>query len=201
MQCDAFPDQGRDSDPGPGRRRTPLPGRSRQTWQSSSAMRKLQRRSGRQSSPTPDRPDATPPRLRGGHARFDVAIAGASGSLEAQDTVRRLRHDSRGDPRCRCPDRRVRGDQPRHPGRLAVTNRDVVIRRSCSSCCWFSSLCWRSLVAPLLLMATVVLSFGAALGASGWCSGTASGSAGPMSVIRCSRSFSWSRWGSTTTSS
>ena len=60
----------------------------------------------------------------------------------------------------------------------------------------------RALTAPLILIGTVILSFGAALGMStlifeyvfDFKRGRSPGS-------RCSRSCSWSRWGSTTTSS
>jgi RND superfamily putative drug exporter len=59
----------------------------------------------------------------------------------------------------------------------------------------------RALVAPLLLIATVVLSFGAALGISGWLFRHALGFAGADRRCHCSSSCSSWHWGSTTTSS
>ena len=59
----------------------------------------------------------------------------------------------------------------------------------------------RALVAPLLLMASVVLSFAAALGAGVLVSDYVFGFSGFGPTCRCSRSCSWSRSASTTTSS
>ena len=60
----------------------------------------------------------------------------------------------------------------------------------------------RALTAPLILIGTVILSFGAALGhVVAALRATSSTSPGPIPGSRCSRSCSWSRWASTTTSS
>ena len=59
----------------------------------------------------------------------------------------------------------------------------------------------RAIVAPLLLIGTVVLSFGAALGFSAWCSSTSSTSTALIPGSHCSRSSSSWRSASTTTSS
>ena len=59
----------------------------------------------------------------------------------------------------------------------------------------------RALVAPLVLLATVVLSFGAALGISALVFKHVFGFAGRTRRSRCSPSCSWWRWASTTTSS
>ena len=59
----------------------------------------------------------------------------------------------------------------------------------------------RAIASPLILIATVVLSFGAALGISAWCSSTSSTTRAWTRASRCSCSSSWSRWASTTTSS
>ena len=59
----------------------------------------------------------------------------------------------------------------------------------------------RALLAPILLVASVILSFFAALGRASSSSSTSSGSPASTRRCRCSRSCSWSRWGSTTTSS
>ena len=59
----------------------------------------------------------------------------------------------------------------------------------------------RALVAPLLLILTVVLSFAATLGVSALVFDHLFTSPAPIPASRCSRSSSWWRWGSTTTSS
>jgi RND superfamily putative drug exporter len=59
----------------------------------------------------------------------------------------------------------------------------------------------RAVTAPLILVATVVLSFGAALGISSLLFKYVFGFAEPTRRSRCSCSCSWSRWASTTTSS
>ena len=59
----------------------------------------------------------------------------------------------------------------------------------------------RALASPLMLVATVVLSFGAAMGIWALVFKYVSGSPGPTRRSRCSPSCSWSRWASTTTSS
>ena len=59
----------------------------------------------------------------------------------------------------------------------------------------------RAIVAPLLLVATVVLSFAAALGVSALAFDHSSASPGPTRRSRCGRLCSWSRWAPTTTSS
>ena len=59
----------------------------------------------------------------------------------------------------------------------------------------------RALVAPLLLILTVVLSFAAALGVSAVVFNHLFGFANADPASRCSPSSSWWRWGSTTTSS
>jgi RND superfamily putative drug exporter len=59
----------------------------------------------------------------------------------------------------------------------------------------------RAVLAPLILIATVVLSFGAALGVTALMSTTSSAWTTPTARGRCSCSCSSSRWASTTTSS
>ena len=59
----------------------------------------------------------------------------------------------------------------------------------------------RAILSPLILIATVVLSFGAALGSVPCCSATCWASPGRTPRSRCSCSCSWSPWASTTTSS
>jgi RND superfamily putative drug exporter len=59
----------------------------------------------------------------------------------------------------------------------------------------------RALAAPLILIGTVVLSFGAALGISVLLFEYVFGFAGSDPASRCSPSCSSSRWASTTTSS
>ncbi|GAA4958925.1 hypothetical protein GCM10023238_27170 [Streptomyces heliomycini] len=59
----------------------------------------------------------------------------------------------------------------------------------------------RALIAPLLLIATVILSFAAALGLSALAFRHVFDYAGESTDFRCSCSSSWWRWASTTTSS
>ena len=93
------------------------------------------------------------------------------------------------------------GDLPRRPRAAARDNLVIIplillVVLLILCCC-----CGRSL-APLILIATVVLSFGAALGISALLFEYVFGFAGVRHArSRCSSSCSWSRWASTTTSS
>ena len=110
-------------------------------------------------------PDSSPPRLSGTYTRFDVAVIGGPDSSTAQTTVRRLRTTLAAIPGA---DARVGG--------LAAINLDIVDASRFDRDAVIPAVLFvvllvliallRSLVAPVLLMATVVLSFGAALGAS-----------------------------------
>jgi len=98
--------------------RTPLPG-DPATWQSSSRDAKASSGDPEGSLATPGS-SRTPRRLAAWRSRaVRRRHRRGFGSLEAQDTVREAAHDSPAIPGADA-DRRVRGDQPRHPGRLAV---------------------------------------------------------------------------------
>ena len=59
----------------------------------------------------------------------------------------------------------------------------------------------RAVVAPLVLIGTVIASYFAALGVGRFSSSTSSTSPASIRACPCSPSYSWSRWASTTTSS
>ena len=85
--------------------------------------------------------------------------------------------------------------------RANAHDRDLVIPLILAVVFVILGLLLRALVAPLILTATVVLSFAAALGVSAVFLTTCSGSAAPTPRSRCTPSYSWSPWASTTTSS
>jgi RND superfamily putative drug exporter len=110
-------------------------------------------------------PDVGAPRVLGPHARFDVALVDTPDSPAAQETVRRLRAALAAVP----------GANARVGGLAAINldiadasryDREVVIPAVLIVVLLVLCLLLRSFLAPVMLIATVVLSFGAALGAS-----------------------------------
>ena len=111
------------------------------------------------------------------------------------------RRGARGDRRRRQGRRRDR-DRPRHQHAPTRHDNGLIIPLVLLVVLVILALLLRAVVAPLVLIATVVLSFAAALGVSALVFEHVFGFAGADTVVPAvRRSCSWSRWASTTTSS
>ena len=144
--------------------------------------------------------NVTPPAVKAGHAYLEGTLTTPPDSQAAYDTIDRVRSAVHAVPGA---DAQVGGTTAINLDveRASAHDRNVIIPLILVVVFVILGLLLRALVAPLILTATVVLSFAAALGVSSFFFNHVFGFGGADTASRCSCSCSWSRWASTTTSS
>ena len=142
----------------------------------------------------------TQPREVAGHAYLEGTLTAPADSGAASDTINAARNAVHAAPGA---DAMVGGNTAINLDvqNAAAHDRNVIIPLVLAVVLVILAVLLQALVAPLILLATVVLSFAPRSGSARWCSTTCSGSAARTPRFRCSCSYSWWRWGSTTTSS
>ena len=119
----------------------------------------------------------------------------------ASDSIPQLRDDAAlGGRREARPGRRHHGGEPRHRRAFTRDSR-LIVPLVLVLIFLILVVLLRAVVAPLYLVATVVLSYAFALGASKLAFAQIFGQPDSDAALPCSPSSSWSRWASTTTSS
>ena len=151
-------------------------------------------------SGTPGVTEVTPPVVKDGEVYLEGILTSASDSQASYDLVDHLRTTVHAIPGA---DAKVGGGSAVNLDiqRASKHDRDVVVPLVLVVVLLILGVLLRAVVAPLLLVATVVLSFGAALGVSALAFDHLFGFAGPTPPSRCGPSCSWSPSASTTTSS
>jgi putative drug exporter of the RND superfamily len=149
---------------------------------------------------TPGVTAVTRPQVRDGDAYLEGTLTSAADSQAGFDTVDRLRDKVHAIPGA---DAKVGGGSAVNLDIQRATrhDRNLVVPLVLAVVLIILGLVLRAVVAPLLLVATVVLSFAAALGVSALVFDHPSASPAPTRRCRCGRLCSWSRWAPTTTSS
>ncbi len=142
----------------------------------------------------------SPPQVKDGLVLLQGTLAVPPDSQSAYGVVSRVRSAVHAIPGA---DARVGGATAINADvqHYAIRDRNVIIPLVLVVVLVILALLLRAVVAPLILIATVILSFAAALGLSVLAFRTSSGSPGPTMRCRCSRSCSWWPSASTTTSS
>ena len=142
----------------------------------------------------------TPPASRGGHAYLEGTLSTPPDSQAAYDTIDRVRSAVHAVPGA---DAKVGGNTAINldVARASAHDRDLIIPIILGVVFIILALLLRALVAPLILTATVVLSFAAALGVSAFFFDHVFGFGGADTSFPCSCSYSWWLSASTTTSS
>jgi putative drug exporter of the RND superfamily len=151
-------------------------------------------------SSTPGVTAVTRPVVKDGYSYLEGTLTSAPDSQASYDTVDRLRATVRAIPGA---EGKVGGTSAVNLDIQRATRHDtnLVVPLVLLVVLVILALLLRAAVAPLLLVATVVLSFAAALGSAPWSSTTCSGSPARTPRSRCGPLCSSSPWAPTTTSS